>query len=99
MFLLVGGDSEIGAWTYRHLTMSGKAAAATTRRPERACNDRPLLDLAADLSAWQPPAGASAACIFAANARLAACAADPSGSAYVNVDQTLALADKLTACG
>ena len=99
MFLLVGGDSEIGAWTYRHLTTSGKAAAATTRRPERASDDRPLLDLAADLSAWQPPAGTSAACIFAANARLAACAADPSGSAYVNVDQTLALAEKLMARG
>jgi dTDP-4-dehydrorhamnose reductase len=99
MFLLVGGDSEIGAWTRRHLTTSGKAAAATTRRPERASDDRPLLDLAADLSAWQPPAGISAACILAANARLAACAADPSGSAHVNVDQTLALAEKLTARG
>jgi len=99
MFLLVGGDSEIGAGTFRHLTAAGKIAAATTRRPERASGDRPLLDLAADLSAWEPAPGISAACIFAANARLAACAADPSGSAHVNVDQTLILTDKLTARG
>jgi dTDP-4-dehydrorhamnose reductase len=95
MFLLVGGDSEIGAWTYRHLGATGKITRATTRRAQRVSDDRPMLDLAADLTAWEPPRGISAACIFAANARLAACAADPAGSSYVNVFQTLALAGKL----
>ncbi len=99
MFLLVGGDSEIGAWTHRHLKTLGKTTTATTRRPELVSSGRPLLDLAGDLSAWKPPPDTSAACIFAANARLAACAADPAGSSFVNVDQTLALAERLMARG
>jgi dTDP-4-dehydrorhamnose reductase len=97
MFLLVGGDSEIGAATYRHLKSAGEAAAATTRRRELAGGDRPLLDLAADLSSWEPAPQISAACIFAATARLADCAADPAGSAAINVGQTLTLAGRLTA--
>jgi dTDP-4-dehydrorhamnose reductase len=97
MFLLVGGDSEIGAATYLHLKAAGKAAAATTRRPQLASPDRPLLDLAADLSSFEPAPDTSAACIFAASARLADCAADPAGSATINVLQTLTLAERLTA--
>jgi dTDP-4-dehydrorhamnose reductase len=97
MFLLVGGDSEIGTATYLHLKAAGRIAAATTRRPQLAGPDRPLLDLAADLSSWAPAPDTSAACIFAATARLADCAADPAGSATINVLQTLTLAERLTA--
>jgi dTDP-4-dehydrorhamnose reductase len=97
MFLLVGGDSEIGAATYLHLKAAGRIAAATTRRRQLAGPDRPLLDLAADLSSWAPAPDTSAACIFAATARLADCAADPAGSAIINVLQTLTLAERLTA--
>jgi dTDP-4-dehydrorhamnose reductase len=97
MFLLVGGDSEIGAATYLHLKAAGKLAAATTRRPQLASPDRPLLDLAADLSSWTPAPDTSAACIFAATARLADCAADPAGSTTINVLQTLILAERLAA--
>jgi dTDP-4-dehydrorhamnose reductase len=43
------------------------------------------------------PEGITAACICVAVARLAACAADPTGSARVNVERTLALVDLLTA--
>jgi dTDP-4-dehydrorhamnose reductase len=97
MFLLVGGDSEIGAATYLHLKAAGRIAAATTRRRQIAGPDRPLLDLAADLSSWAPAPDTSAACIFAATARLADCAADPAGSSHINVLQTLTLAERLTA--
>ena len=97
MFLLVGGDSEIGAATYRHLKATGEAAAATTRRRDLAGGEHPLLDLAADLSSWEPAPRTSAACILAAIARLADCAADPAGSAAINVRQTLTLAERLTA--
>jgi dTDP-4-dehydrorhamnose reductase len=97
MFLLVGGDSEIGSATFRHLKAAGKAVAATTRRPERAGSARPLLDLAADLGAFEPAPETSAACILAATARLADCAADPAGSSHINVLQTLALAERLAA--
>jgi dTDP-4-dehydrorhamnose reductase len=99
MFLLVGGDSEIGAATERLLTAQGHPVAATTRRPERASANRPLLDLASPLDDWEPPAGTRAACVFAAIARLAACADDPVGSAHINVTQTLTLIERLVARG
>ncbi len=99
MYLLVGGDSEIGAAAQRAFAARGQRSAATTRRPDRAAADRPLLDLAQPLDAWQPPDGTKAACIFAAIARLADCANDPEGSARVNVTQTLALVDRLVARG
>ena len=99
MFLLVGGDSEVGAATHRFLKESGRMSFATTRRPDRTAPDRPLLDLTTSLDAWEPPAGTRAACIFAAVARLADCAADPAGSARINVTQTLVLVDRLLARG
>src|SRR5450631_342704 len=95
MFLLVGGDSEIGAATERHFRAAGLDVMETTRRPERAGPDRPFLDLAAPLEDWEPPSGTTAACIFAAMARIAACEADPAASASINVEQTLAVADRL----
>lgn len=97
MWLLVGGDSEIGAAARRSLTAAARPVAATTRRPERVAADRPLLDLAQPLGDWQPPPGTRAACVFAAVARLAACAGDPQGSAHINVTQTLAVIDRLLA--
>ena len=99
MILLVGGDSEIGAATNRFLTAQGHAVAATTRRPDRVAVDRPTLDLAAPLDVWEPPAETRSACIFAAMARLAACAADPVGTAHINVTQTLTLVERLIARG
>jgi dTDP-4-dehydrorhamnose reductase len=70
----------------------------TTRRSDVGEN-RIALDLAGDLSRWEPPAGVTAACILAAAARLADCAADPAGTAWVNVTGTVALADRLLANG
>lgn len=99
MWLLIGGDSEIGTATHQFLKSRGIASAATTRRKERVAADRPFLDFAAPLDDWEPPAGTTAACFFAAIARIAACDADPQGSAHVNVTQTIALADKLMARG
>jgi dTDP-4-dehydrorhamnose reductase len=99
MWLLIGGDSEIGAATNRALAVQKLPVAATTRRRERAGVERPFLDLAAPPDDWQPPPSTRAACIFAAIARLAACEADPAGSAHVNVTQTLGLIDRLLARG
>jgi dTDP-4-dehydrorhamnose reductase len=99
MWLLVGGDSEIGAATYRQLSAKGQSVAASTRRLDRVALDRPLLDLSGPLDAWEPEPDIGAACVFASVARLAACHADPSGSAYINVTQTLALIERLVARG
>src|SRR5262245_24178555 len=97
MMLLVGGDSEIGAATYRALKAQGVAVSATTRRRDRIAEDRPYLDLAAELNDWAPPPGTRSACIFLAIARLADCANDPAGSARINVTKTLKLIDWLVA--
>jgi dTDP-4-dehydrorhamnose reductase len=97
MFLLVGGDSEIGAATARRIAERRIAAAATTRRQNLAGATRPFLDLSAPLDDWRPPEATSEACVFAGIARLAACAADPAGSAQINVTQTVALIDRLLA--
>ena len=99
MFLLIGGDSEIGVATVRHLATQNMPALATTRRPERVGGRIELLDLSRPLNHWEPPASASAACIFAAVSRLAACAIEPEASAFINVEQTLALAARLLARG
>jgi dTDP-4-dehydrorhamnose reductase len=98
MWLLVGGDSEIGAAAYQSLKARGVIAAATTRRKAHVSTDRPFLDLSASLENWEPPSGTSAACIFAAVARIEACEGNPQASAHVNVTQTLALADRLLGC-
>ena len=99
MFLIVGGDSEIGAAAFRAMKAQGKAVAATTRRREHVAPDRPFLDLAAPLDDWALPPRTQAVCLCAAIARLAACADDPAASAHINVAQTLALAEKLLARG
>jgi len=99
MFLIVGGDSEIGAAAYRAMRAQGLSVAATTRRSDRVAPDRPFLDLAAPLGDWAPPPETQAVCLCAAIARLAACADDPEGSAHINVVQTLALVEKLLARG
>jgi dTDP-4-dehydrorhamnose reductase len=99
MFLLIGGDSEIAAATIHHLAEHSMPMLATTRRSERVGGSIELLDLSRPLNHWEPPASASAACIFAAVSRLGACATDPQASAFVNVEQTLVLAKRLLARG
>src|SRR5215470_5387408 len=96
MLLLVGGDSEIGRAAEAHLRRRHRVVT-TTRRPQRVSADRVMLDLAGDVSRWEPPAGVTAACICAAVARLADCANDPVASARVNVSGTLALAERILA--
>src|ERR1700691_5279456 len=95
MFPIVGGDSEIGGAVFSALKSQDHAVAATTRRRDRVASDRLFFDLAASLEGWEPPQGTTSACVCAAVARLADCAADPQASAHINVRQTLLLVDKL----
>jgi dTDP-4-dehydrorhamnose reductase len=97
MLLLIGGDSEIGAATARTMAERNIAGVATTRRRELTGTGRPFLDLKAPLDDWRPPEGTQSACVCAAVARLAGCAADPINSAHINVTQTLTLVDRLLA--
>src|ERR1700691_3258544 len=95
MFLIVGGDSEIGGAAFAALKSQDHAVAATTRRRDRVAGDRLFLDLGASLEGWEPPPGTTSACVCAAVARLADCATDPQASAHINVSQTKTLVDKL----
>jgi dTDP-4-dehydrorhamnose reductase len=99
MFLLIGGDSEIGGATFQELIRRGEPVLATTRRPERVSAQRPFLDLRQPLKDWDPPAGTQSACVFASVARMAVCASDPAGSRFINVEQSLAITDRMTAQG
>jgi len=99
MYLLIGGDSEIGAATYQLLRARGQSAAVTTRRPAQVSPDHPFFDLTAPIDQWTAPPATKAACIFAAIARIASCHDDPIGSSRINVTQTLALIEHLVARG
>ena len=97
--LIVGGDSEIAGAAAAHLREGGHEVLATTRRPDRAGADRPLLDLTGPVDGWPIPPYIDAACLCAAIARLNDCARDPMSSAQVNVAGITILADKLLASG
>jgi dTDP-4-dehydrorhamnose reductase len=99
MYLLIGGDSELGAATYRYLTERGEAVQATTRRRDAISPWRPFFDISYSLDDWKLPHRADAACIFLSVARLRDCDADPTDSSQINVAQTIRLIDKLIADG
>jgi dTDP-4-dehydrorhamnose reductase len=97
MFLLLGGDSEVGGAVYRDLKSEGISVLATTRRRGLVSPERPFFDILSSLDAWEPPPGVEAACIFLAVARLRDCASDPVATSQINVTQTLRLIDRLLA--
>jgi dTDP-4-dehydrorhamnose reductase len=97
MYLLVGGDSEIGNSTADYLKQRGMQVVVTTRRlptPGRLSLDLETID-----DEWRPPDGVTAACIFVAVARLAACESDPARSSRINCDKTILLISKLVSAG
>ena len=81
------------------MSTPGQNVVSTTRRPQLSGPDRLYLDLAAPAQSWELPSGLQSVCVTAAVARLAACAADPAGSAAVNVAGTIKLFEKLAASG
>jgi dTDP-4-dehydrorhamnose reductase len=99
MFLVVGANSEIGSATARLIRARDGKVMTTTRRRAEATASSLHLDFEHSVDGLAIPEEITAACIFVAVARLAACAADPEGSARVNVERTLALVDRLTAAG
>lgn len=93
MFLIVGANSEIGSATARFIRARDGRVVTTTRRVSEANADQLHLDFERPIETFTFAEGVTAACIFVAMARLAACEADPVGSARVNVERTLALVD------
>jgi dTDP-4-dehydrorhamnose reductase len=99
MYLLIGGDSELGAASYRYLKEREHAVQATTRRRDAVSSERPFFDILYSLDNLKLPRSADAACIFVSVARLRDCDADPVGSAQINVAQAIRLIDKLIGDG
>jgi dTDP-4-dehydrorhamnose reductase len=97
-FLIVGGNSEIGSATARLVEARGGDVWSTTRRPQGGPREIQL-EFDSPIERFSIPDGIKSACIFVTIARLAACAADPKASAFVNVTQTVALVDWLAAKG
>jgi dTDP-4-dehydrorhamnose reductase len=98
VFLIVGANSEIGSATAHLIEARGGNVWSTTRRPSSSPREIEL-DFDTPIERFSIPGGINSACIFVAIARLAACAADPKASAFVNVTQTLALVDLFAARG
>src|SRR5260370_3545715 len=98
MLLIVGANSEIGSATARVIRAQGRNVVTTTRRPA-AVSEQVQLDFSSPVESFRIPEGVQCACIFVAVARLAACEADPAGSALINVGRTIALIDLLVAPG
>ena len=97
--LVVGADGLVARALVRHLEAQGVAVYRTTRREGGARRNVVRLDLAADPAAWLELPRTDAAVLCAAVTGLAACEADPEGSARVNVTGTLALAARLVGQG
>lgn len=85
MYLVVGGNSEIGSATAGLLAARGHEVLVTTRRPEAVGAGQMLLDFDTLDAGWMPPPGVRAVCIFVAVARLAECENAPEASARINV--------------
>ena len=66
---------------------------------EKVQKDNLYLNLAEDVSGWPVPDGVRAAVICAGVSSVGACANDPLGTAQVNVDGTVALANRLASEG
>jgi len=98
VLLLIGGDSEIAIAVLARLRGRGYNAPVTTRRSDIG-PERIRLDLDEALDGWEPPSRTESAGLFAAVARPATCAADPTASARINVTQTVALAERLITRG
>jgi dTDP-4-dehydrorhamnose reductase len=99
MFLIIGGDAQIGRAVVDTLIRSGTPALGTTRRHQTPSPQSLRLDLDAIAEDWHPPAATRAACIAAAVTRMAECAADPIGTSRINCTAAVELAWRLTAAG
>lgn len=97
--LIVGADGMLGSTLYRQLAHAGWEVHGTTRRSR---TERPHLlhlDLAEDPGAFAVPPHISIAWLLAAEASQARVRADQASTCRVNVQNTVALASRLSGHG
>jgi dTDP-4-dehydrorhamnose reductase len=93
--LIIGGDGQLGQVLARLGRAEQQEVISTSRRPGADL----FLDLATQPAEWPLPPSPDAAVICAGVTSLEACRKDPAGTQRINVDQTLALIERLTAQG
>ncbi len=98
-WLIVGGDGRFGRVLTDALRNSAKPFLSTTRRIGSVSDDRPFLDLSADVANWRPTKSVSVAYLCAAVTKTGVCRAQPERSALVNVHNTAAVAETLARDG
>ena len=98
-WLVIGADGLIGRALADRLESAGKDVFETTRRYATVSEKRLFLDLAGDISDWQPPGQFSVAFLCAAMTSLNHCRKEPAQTAKVNVYHTVSLAKTLVESG
>lgn len=91
-WLVVGADGQIGRQLLSRLQAEGRPVAGTTRRDSPG---RWHLDLGGPPEQWELPDRVAVAYLCAAIASIDKCESDPAGTRRINVERTLALAERL----
>ena len=93
-WLVVGADGAIGRELFRRLQIAGVPTVGTTRRPG-SYPSMLHIDLGDDPSTWQLPEHVDVAFLCAAVTSIDRCRQSPAETRFVNVEQTLRLAERL----
>jgi dTDP-4-dehydrorhamnose reductase len=97
--LIVGADGLLGGALRRYWRERGAPVIATTLLPLEDMRDAQFLDLAQPAERWPELSACRAAVLCAAITSLEQCRRDPTGTRWINVTQTLRLAEQLAGCG
>ena len=94
-WLIIGADGMIGQALSRRRREGDRRVIGTTRRQERICPHRILLDLNHDVCSWCPPEPVHVAFLCAGVTSIEACRKVPDQTRRVNVERTLRIARRL----
>ncbi|MEM7466137.1 MAG: sugar nucleotide-binding protein [Pseudomonadota bacterium] len=92
---VVGGDSGVGSALAPALRGLGAQVMTTTRRKDVHSDNSFFVDLAQEPKSWELPESVDVSYLCAAITSIAQCEDDSPGTARINVDQTLTLAQSL----
>jgi len=96
MYLIVGSDGLIGSALRQKFTVQGIRHVATSRHPD---SSQIPLDLASDPDTWDIPGQVDAAFLCAAHTNLKDCDDSSGQTAFINVERTAEIAQRLLARG
>jgi dTDP-4-dehydrorhamnose reductase len=98
-FLVIGGDGQLGSSLASHLTQTGQHVHATYFFNDQMSTESSFLDLGGDISNWRIPESIDVGFLCAAVTSLDQCRTQPEKSRKINVENTLALAKRMSQAG